>query len=153
MATGMALSARQRKESHRVFCLLGDGETCEGSVWEAALTASSYGLGNLIAVIDRNKQMMTSFTEEVIKMNPYPDKWSAFGWNVIECDGHNMAELTAAVDRLPPSTADKPTAIICNTVKGKGVGFMERQIKWHAGTLSEADTEKALAELAAGRGK
>jgi transketolase len=152
MAVGMALSAKQKKQSHRVFCLLGDGETCEGSIWEAALTGSSYGLGNLVAVIDRNKQMMTSFTEDVIKMNPYPEKWSSFGWNVIEVDGHNMAELVSAVDRLPASNSDKPTAIVANTVKGKGVSFMERQIKWHAGTLSEEDTQKALDELAAARG-
>jgi transketolase len=152
MAVGMALSARQKKQGHRVFCLLGDGETCEGSIWEAAMTGSSYGLGNLIAVIDRNKQMMTSFTEEVIKMDPYSDKWRSFGWNVIEVDGHDMAQLVDAVDRLPSSASDKPTAIVANTVKGKGVSFMERQIKWHAGTLSEEDTQKALADIAAARG-
>jgi transketolase len=153
MAAGMALSARQRKQGHRVFCLLGDGETCEGSVWEAALTGSSYGLGNLVAVVDRNKQMMTSFTEDVIKLNPYPEKWSSFGWNVIECDGHSMKELVGAIDRLPGVETGKPTAVICNTVKGKGVSFMERQIKWHAGTLSMEDMQKALDELAAARGK
>jgi transketolase len=153
MAVGMALSAKQKKQGHRVFCLLGDGETCEGSIWEAAMTGSSYGLGNLIAVIDRNKQMMTSFTEEVIKMDPYSDKWRSFGWNVIEVDGHNMAQLVEAVDKLPPAASDKPTAIVANTVKGKGVSFMERQLKWHAGTLSEEDTQKALADIAAARGK
>jgi transketolase len=153
MAVGMALSAKQKKQGHRVFCLLGDGETCEGSIWEAAMTASSYGLGNLVAVIDRNKQMMTSFTEEVIKMDPYGDKWSSFGWNVIEVDGHNMSQLVGAIDKLPPPASGKPTAIVANTVKGKGVSFMERQIKWHAGTLSEEDTQKALADIAAARGK
>jgi transketolase len=153
LATGMALSAKQRGQSHRIFCLLGDGETCEGSVWEAAMTASSYDLGNLIVFIDRNKQMMTSFTEEVIKMDPYADKWAAFGWNVIECDGHNMAELVMAVDKIPTVASDRPSAIVCHTVKGKGVSFMERQIKWHAGTLSEEDTEKALADIAAARRK
>jgi transketolase len=153
LAVGMALSAKQKKQNHRVFCLLGDGETCEGSVWEAALTGSSYGLGNLIAVVDRNKQMMTTFTEDVIKMNPYPDKWAAFGWNVIECDGHNMRDLVYAIDRLPSVNSGKPTAIIANTVKGKGVSFMERQIGWHAGTLSDEDAERALADVAAARGK
>jgi transketolase len=152
MAVGMALSAKQKKQGHRVFCLLGDGETCEGSIWEAAMTASSYGLGNLVAVIDRNKQMMTSFTEEVIKMDPYADKWSSFGWNVIEVDGHNMSQLVGAIDKLPPPASDKPTAIVANTVKGKGVSFMERQLKWHAGTLSEEDTQKALNDIAAARG-
>ena len=147
MAVGMALSAKQKRQTHRVFCLLGDGETCEGSVWEAAMTAVSYGLGNLIAVIDRNRQFMTSFSEEVIKMEPYTDKWRSFGWNVIEADGHNMKELVAAIDALPGIGSERPTAIIANTLKGKGISFMERKIPWHAGTLSEEDAEKALSEI------
>jgi len=153
MAVGMALSAKQKKQSHRVFCLLGDGETCEGSVWEAAMTATSYKLGNLVAIIDRNKQLMTSFSEEVIQMEPYADKWKAFGWNTLVVDGHNMKELVAAIDALPEINSDKPTAIVANTIKGKGVSFMERKIGWHAGTLSEEDAAKALADIAAARGR
>jgi len=151
MATGMAMSAKQRKQEHRVYCLMGDGETCEGSVWEAAMTASSYGLGNLIAIIDRNCQLMTTMSEDLIKLEPYPDKWRSFGWNVVELDGHDMSELVAALDHLPDHGSNKPTALVCSTVKGKGVSFMERNIGWHAGSLSEEDMEKALAEIAAGR--
>ena len=151
MAVGMALSAKQRKQSHRVFCLMGDGETCEGSVWEAAMSACSYELGNLVAVIDRNHQMMTSFTEDLLVLEPYGDKWRSFGWNVIECDGHDMAQLISAIDSLPPHDSDKPTVLVCQTVKGKGVSFMERNIGWHAGSLSEEDMNKALEEIAAGR--
>ena len=152
MAVGMAMSAKQRRQGHRVFCLMGDGETCEGSVWEAALSASSYGLGNLVAIIDRNRQLMTTHSEDLIKLEPYPDKWRSFGWNVAELNGHDMAELVKALDDLPPHDSGKPTALVCATVKGKGVSFMERNIGWHAGSLSEDDMAKALAEIAAGRG-
>ena len=152
MAVGMALSGRRRKQTHRVFCLMGDGETCEGSVWEAAMTAGSYKLGNLTAIIDRNRQLMTSFSEDIMILEPYADKWRSFGWNVVECDGHNIAELVSVVDNMPSVDSLKPTAIICETVKGKGVSFMERNIGWHAGSLSEEDMQKALAELSQGRG-
>lgn len=151
LAVGMALSAKRKKQSHRVYCLMGDGETCEGSVWEAAISGSSYDLGNLIAIIDRNQQMMTNHTETVIKLEPYGDKWRSFGWKVIECDGHDMQALMDAVDAIPPHDSDKPTALVCHTVKGKGVSFMERKINWHAGSLNEEDMNKALAELAAER--
>lgn len=151
MAVGMALSAKQKKQSHRVFCLMGDGETCEGSVWEAALAASSYKLGNLIALIDRNRQLMTSFSEDLIKLEPYPDKWRSFGWNVLECNGHDMTELVKAIDNLPPSDSNVPTVVICSTVKGKGVSFMERDLGWHAGSLSEYDTKRALGEIYAAK--
>ena len=152
MAVGLALHGKQKKLSHRVFCLMGDGETCEGSVWEAAMTGPSYKLGNLVAIVDRNSQLMTSFSEEVMVLEPYADKWRSFGWNVIECDGHNMAELVKAIDSLPPVDSSKPTAIVAKTVKGKGVSFMERVIGWHAGSLSEEDMQKALDDISAGRG-
>jgi transketolase len=147
MAVGLAFSAKQRKETHRVFCMLGDGETCEGEVWEAANSASSYNLGNLIGVIDRNKQLMTSFDGDFMKLEPYADKWRAFNWDVVEIDGHNMAQIIDALDHLPPIGNKKPTAIIASTTKGKGVSFMERNIGWHAGALSREDMEKAIAEV------
>jgi len=152
MAVGMALSARSQKQGHRVFCLMGDGETCEGSVWEAALAASSNKLGNLVAIIDRNRQLMTSFSEDLVVLEPYADKWRSFGWKVLECDGHNMSELVAAVDALPLSGSDVPAVIIASTVKGKGVSFMERNLGWHAGSLSEGDLKRALKDISAGRG-
>ena len=152
LAVGMALSAKQRKAGHRVFCLMGDGETCEGSVWEAAMSGASYKLGNLVGVIDRNSQLMTTFSDEPVALAPYPDKWRSFGWNVVEVDGHNMASLVSAIDALPPHDSDKPTALVCTTIKGKGVSFMERNLGWHAGALSTEDMKKALDEIAAGRG-
>ena len=153
MAVGMAISAKVHKESHRVFCMLGDGETCEGSVWEAAMSASSYKLGNLIAVIDRNKQMMCSRTEELMNMEPYADKWKAFGWNVIEIDGHDMNAIVDVLDNLPPASSMRPTAIVAHTIKGKGVDFMERVIGWHAGSLNQEDFQQALKDLAKNYGK
>ena len=148
MAVGMAISAKVKKESHRVVCMLGDGESCEGSVWEAAMSARSYELGNLVAVIDRNKQMMCSYTEEITCMEPYADKWKAFGWNVIEiADGNDMQQVADALERLPESSSGVPTAVIADTVKGKNISFMEREIKWHAGSMNEADLQTALADL------
>ena len=153
MAVGMAISAKVHKESHRVFCMLGDGETCEGSVWEAAMSASSYKLGNLIAVIDRNNQMMCSRTEELMNMEPYADKWKAFGWNVVEIDGHDMNAIVDVLDNLPPASSMRPTAIVAHTIKGKGVDFMERVIGWHAGSLNQEDFQQALKDLAKNYGK
>jgi len=147
LSVGMALSARAKRQNHRVFCLMGDGETCEGSIWEAAISARSFNLGNLVGIVDRNKQMMTSFTEETVVMEPYMDKWTSFGWNVVEADGHDMAQLVEALDNLPPAQSDRPTCIICNTVKGKGVSFMERNLGWHAGSLIDEDMNKALLDV------
>ena len=147
MAVGLAFSAKQKKETHRVFCMMGDGETCEGEIWEAANTAGSYQLGNLIGIIDRNKQLMTSFDGDSMVLEPYADKWRAFNWNVVEIDGHNMGQIVDALDNLPPITNKKPTAIVASTTKGKGVSFMERNIGWHAGALSKEDMEKAMAEV------
>ncbi|WP_283674654.1 transketolase [Butyricicoccus sp. Marseille-Q5471] len=148
ISVGLAASGRQRGQTHRVFCMMGDGETCEGSVWEAAMTGHALGLGNLVAVVDRNRQLMTSFSEGSIKLDPYADKWRAFGWNVIEIpDGNDMNQIVEALDKLPASSGSKPTAVIANTVKGKGISFMERQIKWHAGSLNETDLAIALSDL------
>lgn len=153
LAVGMALSARGRGESHRVFCLLGDGETGEGSVWEAAMAGRSNELGNLVAIIDRNRQLMTSFAEERVVFEPYPDKWAAFGWNVVNIDGHDMGQLVDALDKLPAADSNRPTVIICETVKGKGVDFMERNLGWHAGSLGAADLERAMEALKESRTK
>jgi transketolase len=153
LAVGMALGARQRGASHRIVCLMGDGETGEGSVWEAAMAARSNELGNLVAFIDRNRQLMTSFSEERVVFEPYADKWRAFGWEVVEIDGHDMASLVAAIDALPATDSNRPTVVICETVKGKGVDFMERNLAWHAGSLGPADLERAMASLEASRAK
>jgi transketolase len=152
IADGMALMARYRNEKHRVFCLLGDGETCEGEVWESAMLAGSYKLGNLIAVIDRNRQFMTAYSdEEYMHLEPYADKWRSFGWNVIETDGHDISALVNAFDSLPASHTDVPSAVICKTVKGKGVSFMERNISWHAGSMTAEQAAQAIRDLEAAR--
>jgi transketolase len=153
VAVGLAFSARQKKETHRVFCMMGDGETCEGEVWEAANTAGSYKLGNLIGIVDRNKQLMTSFDGEYMHLEPYADKWRAFNWNVVELDGHDMRQIVDALDNLPPAASQKPTVLIASTVKGKGVSFMEKNIAWHAGALSKVDMDKAIADVEASAAK
>ena len=128
--------------------MMGDGETCEGSVWEAAMAGHALKLGNLVAIVDRNKQLMTSFSEDSILMDPYADKWRAFGWNVVELeDGNDMNQVVEALDNLPASSSDVPTVIVANTVKGKNISFMERQLKWHCGSLTEEDLKTALSDL------
>ena len=147
LSVGLAFAGRQRGQHHRVFCLMGDGETCEGTVWEAANTAGSYHLGNLVAVIDRNKQMMSSMEGDAIDLEPYPDKWRAFNWDVVEVDGHDLVEICDALDALPPAGHRRPTAVIAHTVKGKGVSFMERIVSWHAGSLTREQMEQGIAEI------
>jgi len=149
LSVGLALAGRQRGESHRVYCLMGDGETCEGTVWEAANTAGSYGLGNLVAIVDRNRQLMSSLEGRTIHLEPYPDKWRSFRWDVVEVDGHDLGEIVDVLDALPPVEHPRPTAIIANTVKGKGVSFMERNVKWHAGSLTTEQMEQGIAEVEA----
>ena len=147
VAVGMAFSARQKKQAHRVFCMMGDGETCEGEIWEAANTAGSYKLGNLVGVVDKNNQLMSSMAGEAMSFEHYGDRWRSFGWDVVEIDGHDMNQIVDALDNLPPSDSKKPTVIIANTIKGKGVSFMEKVVGWHAGSLSKADMEKAIADV------
>lgn len=153
LATGMALAAKGRGDHHRVFVLLGDGETGEGSIWEAAQNAASLRLGNLVALVDRNRQLMTSFAEERVKFEPFADKWRAFGWSVVEVDGHDMADLVTAIDALPAEDSDVPTVLICETVKGKGIDFMESSLAWHAGSLNKSDLAKAQQALAESYGR
>lgn len=145
---GMAYSAKVKRQEHRVVVLLGDGESQEGSNWEAALAAHQFKLGNLVVFIDRNRLQLDDFTENQMRMEPYSDKWSAFGWNVIMVDdGNDMAQLVAAIDQLPSTNSDVPTVVICNTVKGKGISFMENNPDWHAGSVSKEDMERGIAEL------
>lgn len=147
MAVGMALMGRQQKKDYRVYCMLGDGETCEGEVWESALYASSARLGNLVGVVDRNRQFMTRYSEDRIKLEPYAGKWRAFGWNAVELDGHDMNAIVDALDALPPASSDQPTMLVIDTVKGKGVSFMEKNIAWHSGKLTKEQMRSCLDEL------
>ena len=129
-ATGLALAAKLDKRSSRVYCLMGDGELAEGSNWEAAMTAAHYSLDNLIGIIDRNRLQITGNTENVVKLEPLIDKWVAFGWEAIEVDSHDVEELKHMLSGLPRASG-KPSMVIANTVKGKGVSFAEGKAEWH----------------------
>jgi transketolase len=142
---GMALAAKMDGAKYRVFTLLGDGELAEGSNWEAALAAAHYQLDNLTAIIDHNTLQITGPTREVMNTAPLEEKWRAFGWSVQTVDGHDYGALTAALTE--PAAAGKPTCVVANTVKGKGVSFMENVVTWHHGVPSETELEQALAEL------
>lgn len=130
MAVGMALAAKIKKQSHRIVVIMGDGEINEGSVWEAAMSASKHQLNNLIAIIDYNKLQSYGPTQEVLDLEPLADKWKAFGFEVLEVDGHDMEVLEKLAAKLPLSTI-KPTAVICHTIKGKGIAFAEGMAEWH----------------------
>jgi transketolase len=147
ICVGMAAAAKSKGEKHRVFCMMGDGETCEGSVWEAAINGRALKLGNLVAIVDRNRQLMTTFSEDSVMLEPYADKWRAFGWNVVEINGNDMNEVVNAFDHLPVPDSTIPTVVVANTVKGYRVSFMENQIKWHCGSLNEQDLKQALDDL------
>jgi len=130
IGAGMAYAAKKDKMKHKIYVILGDGENDEGAVWEAALIANHFKLDNLIAIIDYNKMQSLDFVENTISLAPLDEKWKAFGWNTIEIDGHNHAELKEAYIKAA-SSLGKPTIILCNTVKGKGISFMENNILWH----------------------
>lgn len=126
----MALSAKIRKQEYRVVVITGDGELNEGSVWEAAMSAAKHNLSNLTVLVDNNKLQSYGLTKEVLSLEPLADKWKAFGFEVVEVDGHDMKALENLVARLPLS-AQKPTAVICHTIKGKGIPFAEGNADWH----------------------
>lgn len=146
VALGMALAARIDGKDYRVYCLMGDGEIQEGNVWEAAMAAAHYKLDNLCAVIDYNRFQIDGRTEVIMGLEPIVNKWEAFGWHVIECDGHNIAELLEAFEKAK-KVKSKPTMIIAHTVKGKGVSFMEHVLDFHGRAPTEQEKEIALAEL------
>ena len=137
MAVGMALGARQRKMPWKTVCLMGDGECCEGSVWEAAMSAPHFKLGNLIGIVDRNRFMIDGETEDVMPLEPFADKWRAFGWDVVEVDGHDFDQLDEALAKAWAAT-DVPVLILAHTIKGKGVDFMENNVVYH---YASADSE------------
>jgi transketolase len=143
---GMALAARQDDAAFRVFTLLGDGELAEGSNWEAAMAAAHYKLDNLVAILDHNTLQITGHTKDVMSNEPLDEKWRAFGWEVRSINGHDYAELTQALTTPHPG---KPLIVIANTVKGKGVSFMENVGKWHHGVPNETELATALTELTA----
>ena len=147
-ACGMALGAKLKGDAFRVYTILGDGEIGEGQVWEAAMYAAAKGLDNLVAFVDNNNLQIDGTVEEVNSPYPIPEKFVAFGWNVIEIDAHNFDEIEAALENAK-ATKGKPTAIIAKSVKGKGVSFMENQVSWHGAAPNAEQYEIALAELKA----
>jgi len=151
ICVGMALAGKMDNAPYRVFTLLGDGELAEGSNWEAAMAAGHYDLDNLTAIIDHNTLQISGRTRDVCSNEPLDEKWRAFGWAVKVVNGHNFAELTAVLSQ--PAEKGKPTCAIANTVKGKGVSFMEDVAKWHHGVPSEAELKQALNELDAAETK
>lgn len=145
-AVGMALGGKLGKQSWRVYAVMGDGECNEGSIWEAAMAAAHYKLDNLIGFVDRNFMMIDGPTESVMSLEPLPDKWSAFGWNTTVIDGHDFRQLADAIEAAQAHKGS-PSMIVCKTVKGKGVDFMENDPAWHYGGLSAELVEKAKKSL------
>jgi len=145
-AVGMALAGKIDKKSYRVYTVLGDGELEEGEVWEATMAAAHYKLDNLVALIDNNGLQIDGFNKEVMNVDPIPDKFRAFNWNVIEVDGHSFEELLGALDEAE-KVEGKPTAIVCKTIKGKCVSFMENECSWHGSAPNKEQCAIALKEI------
>ena len=145
ICTGMAIAGKLDEAPYRVFTLLGDGELAEGSNWEAAMAAAHYKLDNLYAILDHNTLQITGHTRDVCSNEPVDEKFHAFGWTVRSVNGHDIAALTRALTDAP--TPGKPTLILANTIKGKGVSFMENVAKWHHGVPSDSELKQALADL------
>ncbi len=146
VAVGIALGARMQGQDFHTFVMLGDGELHEGSNWEAALAGAHYRLANLTAIVDHNKIAQSGRVDEIVGLDPLADKWRAFGWAVREIDGHDMADVVGALDALPLD-AERPTALIAHTVKGKGVSFAEDTYLWHSNNVNDEVLARALAEL------
>ena len=146
VANGVALAFKLDRSPRRVYVLMGDGEIQEGQIWEAAMTAAHYKLDNLTAIIDYNRLQIDGPVDKVKSLEPLADKWRAFGWEVIEIDGHDMVQIIEALEKAE-KIKGKPTVIIAHTVKGKGVSFMENKVKFHGVAPSEEEMKKALEEL------
>ncbi|MFA5096517.1 MAG: transketolase [Candidatus Omnitrophota bacterium] len=146
VALGMSLAAQVDKKDFRVYVLMGDGETQEGNIWEAAMAAAHYQRDNICAILDYNGFQIDGSTRQVMNLDPVADKWKAFGWHTIEIDGHNMRQILDAYAEAR-TIKGKPTIIIARTVKGKGVSFMENVVDFHGRAPTKEETEKALKEL------
>lgn len=146
VAVGMALAAKMDKKSHRVYCLISDGEHDEGQVWEALMFAAKQKLNNLTVIIDRNNIQIDGATEDIIPLEPLKDKYLSFNWDVSEVDGHSTDSLIGAFDQAS-SSLEKPTAIIANTIPGKGVDFIERDYHWHGRVPTKSEAILAIQKL------
>ena len=145
-AVGMALGLKLDKSDSRVYCMIGDGEAQEGSVWEASMAASHYNLDNLVVILDNNNLQIDGPVDDVMSIYPAVEKWKAFGWHVLEINGHDFKEIKAALDEAD-SVKFKPTMIVAKTIKGKGVSFMENRAEWHGKALPPDLLKEALKEL------
>ena len=148
----MAIAGRIAKRDYRVFVVLSDGECNEGSVWEAAMFAPAQKLENLIVFVDFNRWQATGRSEEIMAIQPLAEKWRSFGWNAREIDGHNMTQIVDAMSKVPDGSG-KPIAIIANTIKGKGVSFMEDDNNWHYRVPTADEVRKVWKELGQGEPK
>ena len=145
IANGIALSFKLNKKENYVYCILGDGEIEEGQVWEAAMSSCHYKLNNVIAFLDYNKLQIDGSNDEVMKVAPVKEKFESFGWYVQEIDGHNFKEIISAVENAKKQ--DKPIMIIANTIKGRGVSFMENNVSWHGKAPNDEEYKRAMEEL------
>lgn len=145
-ANGCAMRAKLDGKSYRVYCIIGDGETNEGQIWEASMTSARYDLDNLCCVLDYNELQIDGRIEDIKNPLPFKEKWEAFGWNVLDIDGHSFEELKEAFEEVG-KTKGKPTMIIAHTVKGKGVSFMEGRLEWHGKAPTREEADRALKEL------
>lgn len=147
LVCGMGLAARLDKSPSRSYVVLGDGEIQEGQIWEAAMFGAFHKLDNVCAIVDYNKIQLDGFVKDIMEVEPLADKWRAFGWHVIELDGHDLAKVDAAFTEAA-KTKGKPTCLIAHTIKGKGVSFMENNPKWHGVAPNAEEVAAALKELA-----
>ena len=143
---GMALASKLDNKNNRIYVMLGDGEIQEGIVWEAAMAAGHYKLDNLTAFLDYNGLQIDGPNDEVMRVNPLPEKWKSFGWNVLEIDGHSFEEIIDALEKAE-NVKGQPTMVIAKTIKGKGVSFMENEVGWHGNAPKKEEAEMALREL------
>lgn len=150
VGVGMALASRVQRRDHRVYVLLGDGELCEGQIWEAAMSAAHHRLGNLVAIVDRNQLCIDGRTEDVMAVEPIHDRFEAFGWRSHRIDGHDLGALLDAFEALDAPEGDRPQVIVADTVKGRGVRMMEMSLLWHVGSLMGDDYDAVIAELEQG---
>jgi transketolase len=146
---GMALGGKLRQKDYHVWVIVGDGELQEGAIWEAAMSGAKWRLDNLTVIVDNNGLQNDTFVDDVMPVDPLPDKWRAFNWNVIEIDGHDMAQVVGALERAQ-TIKGIPTVIIARTVKGKGVSFMENVPKWHGAAPCDQEAAQALKEIQGG---
>jgi len=147
IGVGMAIAAKINSKQYMTYVLLGDGELNEGAIWEAAMSASKFKLDNLIVFVDRNRLCVGGCTEDVMPVDPLDKKWESFGWTVNIIDGHDFSQILNAVDEAAASNDGKPKVIIANTIKGKGISFMENQREWHGHAITPEQFKKAMEEL------